>query len=93
MYKTVVLSSPKDVVSLQPFDLNRLVFILPNYISKLYIVGFPAIASRLHLSILSGQHKTQYRKIPLSEASSRAYYLPGAANGKMMKYLLSFNLK
>lgn len=90
MCKTVVLSSPKDVVSLQSFLLSRLVLVLPKYISRLIIVGFSAIASRLHLSILSGAAPNKIQKDPtVSEAYSlRECYLPGAADGKMMKYLL-----
>lgn len=93
MYK-VVLSSPKDVASLQPFYLNRLAFVLSNYISRLYIVGIPATASRLHLSFLSGLEfcsiKQNTNSTILEANSLREYYLRGLANGKMMKYLLSF---
>ena len=38
MCKIFVLSSPKDVW--ESFYLNRFVFVLPNYISRLYILGF-----------------------------------------------------
>lgn len=54
------------------------------------IYSIPAIASRLHLSVLLGagilQYKTKYRGIPQS-------YLPSLTNGKMMKYLFAFNSK
>ena len=63
-------------------------FILPNCISILYSVL--AIALRLHLTILSGagilQYKTKCIKIPQS-------YLPNFTDGKMLKYLFSFNSK